>query len=325
LTISKDNLSQVANDKEGNSAEVNLMLIELLDKLNIDVHPMVMSTRDNGMLNPVNPSLNKLNYVVAYVHIDGEYLIIDATSKELTWNMLPVNCLNYSGQVFDEEQTKKATITPKEKYSKIIYYNLKLNKNMTLTGNLSYSNKDYAAFDFRTKYKSQLGDQDYVNKFVDSKSGLSITNYKIENVKTLEKPVTEKYDVEIEDALTIIDGQAFLNMFLFEKMTENPFKLEERKYPVDFAYARAISGIVRIELPNNFTVAELPKAVNLTLPEKAANFTMIYQMSNNVLTLNYKLLINRSVFPENAYALIKEFYAQVINNEDKPVVLNIQE
>ncbi len=325
LTISKDNLSEVANDKEGNSAEVNLMLIKLLDKLHIDVHPMVMSTRDNGMLNPVNPSLNKLNYVVAYVHIDGEYLILDATSKELTWNMLPVKCLNYSGQVLDEEQTKKVTITPKEKYNKIIYYNLKLDENMTLTGNLSYLNKGYAAFDFRTNYKSYLSDQDYVNKFVDSNDGLNVTDYKIENVKVVEKPVTEKYEVEIENALNIIDGQVFLNMFLFEKMNKNPFKLEERKYPVDFAYARAISGIVRVEIPKKFTVAELPKPINLTLPEKSANFTMIYQMSNNVLTLNYKLLINRSVFPENAYALLKEFYAQVISDEDKPVVLNIQE
>ncbi|NOY49526.1 MAG: hypothetical protein GXO88_03030 [Chlorobi bacterium] len=323
FTIAEDNLSEVAKDKEGNSAEINLMLIELLDKLDLDARPMVMSTRANGMLHPTYPSLNKLNYVVAYVNVDGKPLILDATSKDLAWNMLPVRCLNYGGRVLDGHNTQAAIISPKEKFAKRAYYDLTLDENMNLSGKLSYLNKDYAAYSFRNDYKSYLGDQDYVENLANDKDGLSIIDYKIENVKVLEKPVSEKYEIEIEDAVSVIDGQAFINMFLFEQINENPFKLEERKYPVDFAYARAASGVVRIAVPENFTIAELPKPVSISLPEKSAKFTMIYQMNNNVLTLNYKLLINRSVFPENAYLYIKEFYSQVINNQGYPVVFNI--
>ncbi len=323
FTIAEDNLSEVAKDKEGNSAEINLMLIDLLDKMNMNAHPMVMSTRDNGMLHPTYPTLNKLNYVVAYVNLDGEDMILDATSKELAWNMLPVRCLNYTGQVLDGHNTKKVFISPKEKYVKRAYYDLKLDKNMNLSGKLSYMKMDYAAYDFRKDLNSYLSDQDYVDDLVRHNDGLSITDHKIENVKVLDKPVAEKYEVEIGDAVSFVDGQAFINMFLFEQINENPFKSEERKYPVDFAYAKATSGVVRITVPENYTIAELPKPVSISLPEKSAKFTMIYQMNNNVLTLNYKLLINRSVFPENAYLYIKEFYSQVINNQGYPVVFNI--
>jgi len=323
LFISEDNLSEVANEKDGNSADVNLLLVALLKKLNMEVYPMVMSTRENGMLHPVNPSLNKLNYVIAYVRVNGEYMMLDATSQHLAWNMLPIRCLNYSGQVFDGKETFRAIINPKEKYAKRIYYNLSLDENFALSGNLSYSNKDYAAYDFRRSYASYLSDQDYVENLMDNVDGLTITDYSIENVKELDKAVSQKYEVEIEDVVSVIDNQLYLNMFLFEKIGENPFKSEERSYPVDFAYARATSGVVRLTLPDGYTIAELPKPVSISLPENSAKFTMIYQMTGNILTLNYKLLINRAVFPENAYPYIKEFYAQVISNESKPVILNI--
>lgn len=323
LFISEDNLSEVANEKDGSSADVNLLLVALLKKLDMEVYPMVMSTRENGMLHPVDPSLNKLNYVVAYVRVNGEFMILDATSQYLAWNMLPIQCLNYSGQVFDGKETFRAIINPKEKYAKRIYYDLSLDDNFVLNGKLSYLNKDYSAYDFRRSYASYLSDQDYVENLMDNVDGLSISDYTIENVNNLDKAVTQKYDVEIEDAINVIDDQVYLNMFLFEKMGENPFKSEERSYPVDFAYTRATSGVVRITIPENYTIAELPKPVSITLPENSAKFTMIYQMAGNVLTLNYKLLINRSVFPENAYPLIKEFYAQIISNESKAVILNI--
>jgi hypothetical protein len=325
FTIAEDNLSEVAKDKEGNSAEINLMLVDLLNKLDMDARPMVMSTMANGMLHPTNPSLNKLNYVVAYVNVNGKGMILDATSKELNWDMLPIRCLNYAGQVLDGHNTKRVMISPKEKYAQRAYYDLKLDENMILSGKLSYLNKDYAAYDFRNEYKAYLSDQDYVDMLIGENDGLSIRDYKIENIKVLEKPVAEKYEVEIEDAVSIIDGQAFINMFLFEQINENPFKAKERKYPVDFAYAKAISGVVRLAVPDNYTIAELPKPISISLPEKSAKFTMIYQMSNKVLTLNYKLLINRPVFPEKAYSFIKEFYSQIITNEEKPVVFNINE
>lgn len=323
LFISEDNLSEVTHEKDGNSADINLLLVALLQKLDMEVYPMVMSTRENGMLHPVNPSLNKLNYVIAYVRINGEFMMLDATSQHLAWNMLPIRCLNYSGQVFDDKETYRAIISPKEKYAKRIYYDLTLDNNFALSGKLSYSDMDYAAYDFRRTYASYLSDQDYVENLMDKFEGLNIMDYSIENVNDLDKSVTQKYDVEIEDVVSVIDDQLYINMFLFEKMGENPFKSQDRSYPVDFAYTRATSGVIRIAVPENYTVAELPKPVSVTLPENSAKFTMIYQMAGNVLTLNYKLLINRSVFPENAYPFIKEFYAQIIDNESKTVILNI--
>ena len=325
ILISRDNLSEVFIEKSGSSADINLMLIALLQKLEIEVYPLVMSTRDNGMLHPVHPSLWKLNYVLAYAKVEGVFMPLDATSNQLSYKLLPKRCLNYSGQVMDSEGTYKASLVPQKKFAKRVYFDLVLDENMSLAGKVSYKDIDYAAYNFRLGFDDFLSEQDYIDNMMGNYDGLIINDYSIENVKDLDKPVTEKYDAEIEDAILVMDKQAYINMFLYEQISENPFKSEERKYPVDFTYARASSGTIRIKVPENYTIAEIPQPVNISLPENSAKFSMIYQFENNVLTLNYKLLINNVVFGEGVYANIKEFYALVVSNQSKPVILNINE
>jgi len=325
MGISEDNLSIVFNEKEGNSADINLMLVALLRKLDIETYPLVISTRANGMLHPVNPSLWKLNYVLAYAKVDGKFMPLDATSDLLPYDMLPIRCLNYNGQVLDGKGTQRVSLMPQSKYARRTYYDLSLNDNMTLSGKVSFKKAGYAAYSFRIDFDDYLSKQDYVDNLMDKYDGLAITDFSIENVNELDKPISEKYDAEIEDAILIMDNQAYINMFLLEQIDKNPFKSEERKYPVDFTYTRANIGTVRIKLPENYTVEELPDPVNLNLPDNAAKFSMIYQFSNNVLTLNYKLLINRVVFGEDVYANIKEFYGLVVSNQSKPVIVNINE
>ncbi len=324
LFLSEANLSEVLYNKSGNSADINIMLIKLLQKLDIDLIPMVMSTRANGMLDPVKPSLNKLNYVMPYVQVDGtKFMLLDATDKNLPYNMLPPRCLNYFGRLLDDREVKKLSLIPDKKFSKRSFYDLELDENLILTGVISHSNKDYAAYRFRNNYDEFLGDKDYVENLMEKNNGLIITDYSIENIKDLEKPVVEKYETEIEDAIIVIDNQAYINMFLLEQIKENPFKIKDRKYPVDFTYQQTFSGVIRIKLPSNFSIAELPEPANMSLPENSVKFTMMYQFTNNVLTLNYKLMINRVVFPESVYANIREFYTHIVSNQSKPVIINI--
>ena len=64
VTASTNSLGAVYKDKLGTSADINLMLIKLLQRLDFDVFPIVSSTRSNGQLSYISPSLNKLNYIL---------------------------------------------------------------------------------------------------------------------------------------------------------------------------------------------------------------------------------------------------------------------
>jgi hypothetical protein len=89
----------------GNSATINLLLITLLKKAGIKVYPVVLSTRDNGMLNPLSASLNKLNYVLAFVKDGDLSVLIDATTPHTVPGILPEHCLNSVGWAIEEEES----------------------------------------------------------------------------------------------------------------------------------------------------------------------------------------------------------------------------
>jgi len=323
LYMSKANLLEVTKEETQNSADINLMLIKLLEKLDFEVYPVVLSTRNNGLLHPFYPSLFKLNYVMAYVKIDGQFVLLDATNHHIAYNMLPIHCLNYTGRLLNGKGTESVSINAPQKYSQRIFHDLRLSDDMSITGKASYMNNDYAAYEWRSDYSDYLNDQQYVDNLMDTHPGIVITDFVIENKDVLDKGVVEKYDLEIEDAVTVMDNQAYLNMFLMEQLKENEFKSEDRKYPIDFIFKRATTGVIRLTLPENVTVAELPQPVNVVLPDNGGKFTMMYQAANGVITLNYNISINKAVFGENEYAYLKEFFGLVVSSENKPVVLNL--
>ena len=63
-------LRKTYNDKHGNSAELNLLLLVMLQKVGISAYPVILSTRDHGLLSPVHATLSDCNYVIVKAIID---------------------------------------------------------------------------------------------------------------------------------------------------------------------------------------------------------------------------------------------------------------
>lgn len=83
LIASKSFREDFKTRHSGSSATVNLLLIALLKKAGLDVFPVVLSTRENGMINPASASMNKLNYVVALVKdADRSWLVDNPRRRE---------------------------------------------------------------------------------------------------------------------------------------------------------------------------------------------------------------------------------------------------
>lgn len=89
----------------GNSADVNLSLVALLCRIGLNANPVVLSTRDNGVLYEYLPSVRKLNYVIASCTINGKIILLDATHKDLAINQLPSRCLTGRGILITYEHS----------------------------------------------------------------------------------------------------------------------------------------------------------------------------------------------------------------------------
>jgi hypothetical protein len=314
-------LSSVYKDGSGNSAELNLMLLQLLDDLDIEAHPVVMSTRSNGIMNPFFPSLEKLNYVIACVTIDGKDYLMDATATHLPFGMLPERCLNGQGRLFTDNTSRLVPLSQGKGEESSIIYSLKMDREGILTGLRRFTGKDYAASGFRETYRKYSKEEDFIKHVQEKHTGLSISEIQIENMENLDQNIKADYHITLSNQLSAIDTILFLNPFCLEQIEDNPFKLKERKYPVDFAYPQSQSVVISLELPEGYSISEVPESQIISLPEKSAVAKLLYQGAGNHLSINYQFQINKALFLPEEYAHLKIFYDKIINKQKEPVVL----
>jgi hypothetical protein len=318
---SNENLSYAFNKKIGNSGDINLMMIELLKKLDFDVYPVVLSTRSNGFLSPVSPSLDKLNYVVAYVTLNGKNYFIDATEEFIPVGMLPARCINLQGRSINKDKSDWVDLFSGQKDKQFISFDLKLNDENTLQGKLLTTRSEYAAFDFRKKYEKFNSREEYLKNLESERKGLNVLDCNISNLDSIYLPLKESYDVKIKNAVTTAGDRIYINPMLYEQITSNPFKSEDRKYPVDFIYPRELTYVLRLEIPKNAEVVEIPKELSLKLQDGSAFLQYQALSADKYVTLAYKFIIRKTIYNEGEYADLRTLFSEIVKKHSEQIIL----
>ncbi|TLX70327.1 hypothetical protein E9993_22395 [Labilibacter sediminis] len=322
---SEEHLGGPFKDKEGNSADVNMMLYLLLHKLDINSWPMVMSTRENGQLHRFYPSLDKLNYMFVWAKVDGKEYLLDATDELLPIGLLPERCLNQFGRLVNNESGRWIDLKTEKKDRQTFVYDLVIGDDLEVEGTLQCAKYDYAAYHFRSKYKDFASDEEFLQHLESNNSGLRVKDFELTDVDSIKKPIKEKYSIKISNLAQQVGDMVMINPFVFQKLDDNPFKLEERKYPVDFAYKKERLIMTKITIPSGYSVAELPKPSKIALPEKGGTALITYNALGNVVSLTYKLKINKAVFTPQEYGYLKQLYGLLIEKHAAPIVIKRNE
>ncbi|MDD4968260.1 MAG: hypothetical protein PHT07_02405 [Paludibacter sp.] len=321
LWVSGNGLNYSFNKKIGNEADVNMNLVLLLRKLGIDASPMVLSTRDNGQLPPYSVSLDRLNYVVAHVIIGEKTYLLDATEDYLPLGMLPERAINGRGLVVKKETEEWIDLTPTKKNKSVIILNLKLAPEGTLKGSWGKTTYDYGALDQRNHYKTFNSEDEYLKSLESKYLGLSIDNFKLISLDSLHKPLQEEFTITLKNRATKSNNLIYINPILFDKYTENPFKAEQRVYPVDFTTSIDRTQIFMLEIPTGYSVEQLPKNIKMALPENTASFQMTSTYMEKNVQILFKLNINKPVFYQPEYQNLKAFFDELVKKQSEMLII----
>ena len=318
----EDNLRSAFNDQSGNCAEINLMLVVLLNGIGIESDPGTLSTRSNGIIHPTQPYLSSFNYVVAQAELDGQFYLLDATDPKMPFGMLPVRALNGEGRMISKEGSAPVSLDTDKPYKSFWMYTLLLNGNMEFTGEIQAGHNDYAAIIQRNKMTNYTDDNDYIKMIQDNNPGLTINSFELINGDNYDEPYKQKFDVTIADKTEGSEDIIYFNPMFYEAITENPFKLVERKYPVEYAYPTNNTCMIIITIPEGYKVDEMPQSALVQLPDDGGSFRYTSKISGNNLQIVSKMEITKKTFlPEN-YKFLQEFYNLIIAKHAESVVLS---
>jgi hypothetical protein len=269
------------NKNEGNTAEVNLLLVNLLRSVDIEAHPVLVSTRSHGKINTFYPRLAAFNSVIALARINGKNVLMDATIAYLKPGELPHKDLNGKGLVAVKDNSYWVNLLGNEQLynSSMIMASIKDEK---LTAQIGRSYKSLTATSKRGKIATD-GKEKYIENYKEKNSDWEISEYEIKNEDDISKILSEKIVVDNFNNIDVSDDIIYLPAVLTDEETENPFKSETREYPVDFAIPIYDKTIINITIPEGYKLEELPKPTKVVLPNDDASY--IYtaqQVGNNI-------------------------------------------
>ena len=306
-------------DGTGNTAEINFILMAMLNRAGIKTEPVLISTKEHGI--PVYPSRTVFNYVIAAVEIEGKRILLDATNKQTAPNILPLYTLNWTGRLIRQDGTsEEINLNPALLSKKTLNMMVSVDEKGKLSGKYRVNSTDYEAFIFREKY-ADVNQQNYLEKVENDFPGMQISEYNVENNKDLTKPIIENFTFTADNQSEIIGDKIYLNPLLFFTPTKNPFVLENRDFPIYFGYPTQFKYNLNIAIPDGYVLETLPKPINLSTGENVALFTFNISATNNTIQVVINKEIKSVMVSANFYETLKVFYKQMIDKQNEKIVL----
>ena len=312
-------LKKVLDEKKGSSAEINLLLASMLEKAGMDVHPVLISTRDHGFIRESVPVTTQFNYVICLVQVNGKQLLLDATDKLLPLGIIPARCLNGNGLVISKDGPSWVKLVMPLKTRSYMSAELAFEPDGVLKGKLTLDRSGYSAHQSRKNYFSKA-ESEYVKEFIGSHSW-EINKSEFKNAKELDESFKESYDIVINDHATTSGDMIYMNPFVSMQEVENPFKTEKREYPVDFGSPQERLYTSRILIPQGYVVDELPKPQIFVLPQNSARYVFNAAVVGEMINITSHLQINKSLFVQDEYPDLREFYTLVVAKQAEQIVL----
>jgi hypothetical protein len=317
LLLNDHKLKDAFDKKRGGSSHINLMLVSMLQKAGLDANPVILSTRDHGFVRESVAVSSQFNYVIAQVLLDGKSILLDATDRLLPMGVLPEYCLNGRGFVIANDNHGWVELgAPVSRASASA--ELELTEEGTFRGKLRINSDGYVGRHLRNVYLEK-GEAGYIKGFEPGKL-LTITKSAFKNIKELQEPFEEIHDFTW-DGNSRSPGAIFLSPILCLNEAQNPFKLEKREYPVDFGSPFDKIFTLKLSIPDNFEIDEVPESKVIFLPNNGGRFLYNVQTTGNTINITSLLKISRSLFTSDDYPALREFYNIVVAKQAEQIVL----
>ncbi len=318
----ENTLRSAFNDGEGNIAEINLLLINLFRAVGLESHPVLLSTRSNGVVNKYFPKQSSFNYVVALAKIDGKSVLFDASRDFIKPGNLPFNCINGEGLIVTNGATQWINLRSSEQFKRNTTILMNINDdglNATISKNIS----GLSALSLRNSI-AQDGKEKFIEDYIDNKEDWVIDSIKINNEKEVTKPVKENIYISEFSNIDTESELVYIPAVLTANEMDNPFTDETRMYPVDFGIPMNTTYFLNFKIPKEYNVEETPENSMAVLPDKAAQFVYKTLVNNGYLQTYCNIKINKTFFLPEEYELLKEFYSHIIEKINEQVVLKKQ-
>ena len=310
-------VKELFKTKIGNSADINLFLVGMINAAGIEANPVLISTRDHGKIKSDYPFESFFNYVVVDAIIDGQHILLDATDPLCGFGVLPRRCLNDVGLVLKKGDEVEWVNFSSPMTSSINYtFDLSSNSAMdSIAGKYKIVSSGYDALNYRQKcLKSSTAFRNEVLT-----DNLTLTDsIRVDNLKQIDKLLSIQFNAN--SGIDIIDGKMLISPFEGYSLTENPLKQPSRSYPIDMINKKRRIYVSTIHIPAGYKLLSSPENLTLENDDIKINYSFI-NVNESLVKVTGLYEFKRDVYDASVYLDLKRYFNLIIDKFSEKVIL----
>lgn len=313
---SYDGIKSAWDKKNGSIADINFILISLLKDAGIKAKPLLISTKDNGMINTMYPFINQFNGVMVYVKEGDDVFILNAADKYNPYNLVPYDVIFTQALIVDKNEGGLVELRSDGKFSHNIYFTCGIESDGKISGQATINSSGYAR-----NVRMETYDKKRIREIFEDNSGINIKADSITINNEADELLPLEQKAEFTGSMQMGGEYLFLPLNLFTAMGKNPFIEENRVMDIDFNYPQTYVLNGTYFLPDDFIVNELPKNTKLIMPDTSIILSRMVQLDGNTLSFRLMLDVRAFGYSADAYPYIKDFYKKMYAILDERIVL----
>lgn len=319
LTYKPATIKDLINERTGNVSQINIMLYNLLKANDIEVFPVLISTRTNGFVTQLYPVISEFNYLIVQAYIDGKKYLLDATDKYLTFGQLPFRCLNGKGRLMDFKNGSSWIDIIDENVSSVQHQiKLKFSGRDRFEGKINSRYTGYMALSKKLEYYSNSNG--YIEDFENKHDDFEVINHEFKSKGKEDELFQESFDITYNELETIGEN-IYFDPFIYKFFSKNPFNLQQRTYPIEFGYKKSFIYNFEINLGEHYEVSELPKSINMKLPNNAGKLIFASKIAGNKISILFKIDFKQSKYAPEYYPSLKELMNNIVDLQTKTLIV----
>jgi hypothetical protein len=311
-------LKNVLKERNGNEAEINLLLTAMLLKAGFAADPVMLSTRSHGYTYAMYPLMDRFNYVISRLELNGKYYYLDASKPRMGFGRLGMESYNGHARVINDMATPIAFLADSLMERKLTSVFIINDDKGNLSGNIQQSPGYYESYSLRNRIKEKGKEQLFSDIKKEFNAEVEIKNPAIDSLDNYDEPLRIRYEFDVKsDNEDII----YFNPMLGEAWKENPFKSAQRVYPVEMPYAIDETYLLRLDIPTGYVIDELPKQIMVKLNEADDGmFEFRLSESGGAISLRSRIRLKRAFFLPEEYETLREFFNLVVKKHSEQIV-----
>jgi phosphatidylglycerophosphatase A len=314
--------SDVFEKRYGDCKDMSSIITTMLKYAGINSHLTWIGSRDLPYSYSENPTMSADNHMIATVKTNGEYIFLDATSRNTPYGYPSAFIQGKEAIIHlsdsEYEIVKVPEVAPAFNMNNDSIY-IEISRDMKLNG---VGLAQYTGYE-RNSVLSMLYDHSKEEKlnilknyFRKGSNKFILEFYEEINAADREKPFIIQYRFNISDYILQSGKEIFVNLNLdriYDKSTID----KTRKIDMEFDYKRKFSNTVTIKIPDNYQISYLP--ADDSFQHELFGYETQYIVNNNTITLKTEIVLNCLLLQKKSFSDWNDFISRLKKNYSESV------